>query len=48
MRETIINAINFHYDIYGSGVPIIFVHGLGMDQSMGEVVLSFLSGLGRP
>jgi len=48
MPETFINGINLHYDIYGSGVRIIFVHGLGMDQSMGKVVLSFLSGLRRP
>jgi len=35
--ETFINGINLHYNLYGSGVPIILVHGLGMDQSMWDL-----------
>jgi 3-oxoadipate enol-lactonase len=37
MPKTFINGIDLHYNIYGSGAPIILVHGLGMDQGMWDL-----------
>ena len=33
MPKTFINGIDLYYHIYGSGAPIILVHGLGGDHS---------------
>lgn len=42
MPKTLINGIDLYYHIYGSGSPIILVHGLGMDHSMWDLqVLEF-------
>lgn len=43
MPETFINGINLHYNIYGSGFPIILVHGLGMDQSLWDLQVAEFS-----
>jgi 3-oxoadipate enol-lactonase len=37
MPKTFINGIELYYNIYGSGSPIILVHGLGMDHSMWDL-----------
>ena len=34
MPKTFINGFDLDYSIYGSGSPLILVHGLGMDQAM--------------
>ncbi len=37
MPQTFINGFDLYYNIYGSGPPLIFIHGLGMDQSMWDL-----------
>lgn len=37
MPKTFLNGFDLYYNLYGSGPPIIFIHGLGMDQSMWDL-----------
>lgn len=37
MPKTFINGIDLYYNLYGSGGPILLIHGLGMDQSMWDL-----------
>jgi len=37
MPKTFINGIDLYYNLYGSGPPIVFIHGLGMDHSMWDL-----------
>lgn len=37
MPKTFLNGFDLYYNLYGSGPPIVFVHGLGMDQSMWDL-----------
>ncbi len=43
MPKTFINGIDLYYQMYGSGPPIILVHGLGMDHSMWDLQVSEFS-----
>ncbi len=40
MPKTFINGIDLQYEIYGSGSPLLLIHGLGMDHSMWDLQLS--------
>jgi 3-oxoadipate enol-lactonase len=44
LAYTFINGSNLHYKIYGSGVPIIFVHGLGGHRGMWDLQVREFSG----
>jgi len=43
MPKTFINGIDLHYNVYGSGAPVLLVHGLGMDQSVWDLQVPELS-----
>ena len=37
MPKTFINGIDLYYQVYGSGSPVILVHGLGLDHSLWDL-----------
>ncbi len=43
MPKTWINGIDLYYNIYGSGAPVILVHGLGWDQHTWDPQIPALS-----
>ncbi|MBI4495991.1 MAG: alpha/beta fold hydrolase [Deltaproteobacteria bacterium] len=43
MPHTFINGFEMHYNLFGSGAPLILVHGLGLDQSMWDLQVPVLS-----
>jgi 3-oxoadipate enol-lactonase len=43
MPKTHINGADLHYRIEGSGIPLILVHGLGMDRTMWDLQVPVFS-----
>jgi 3-oxoadipate enol-lactonase len=43
MPKTFVNGFDLYYNLYGSGPPLVLVHGLGMDQTMWDLQMPTFS-----